>query len=173
MTGEHRGSTRLLQTKHGIRRAKSQKHGLASYRNGIKHGSRQPKYPRARNTKREPPLKTKPLHRLEPSRLPPPTLILPLYAAAAAAAAGLRRSLSRCYRSLPPAEMDDSCAVCADALEWVAYGPCGHREVCSNCVVRLRFVLEDPLCCICKTDCPSVFVTKVRRYGPASIRFVI
>ncbi|VAH15849.1 unnamed protein product [Triticum turgidum subsp. durum] len=24
--------------------------------------------------------------------------------------------------------MDDSCAVCADALEWVAYGPCGHRE---------------------------------------------
>ncbi|KAM0865295.1 hypothetical protein ACQ4PT_043390 [Festuca glaucescens] len=56
--------------------------------------------------------------------------------------------------------MDDSCAVCADALEWVAYGPCGHREVCSTCVVRLRFVLEDTLCCICKTDCPSVFVTK-------------
>uniref|UniRef100_A0A8R7JXL9 RING-type E3 ubiquitin transferase n=2 Tax=Triticum urartu TaxID=4572 RepID=A0A8R7JXL9_TRIUA len=56
--------------------------------------------------------------------------------------------------------MDDSCAVCADALEWVAYGPCGHREVCSTCVVRLRFVLEDSLCCICKTDCPSVFVTK-------------
>ncbi|KAG8067673.1 hypothetical protein GUJ93_ZPchr0005g15937 [Zizania palustris] len=24
--------------------------------------------------------------------------------------------------------MDDSCVVCADALEWVAYGPCGHRE---------------------------------------------
>ncbi|CAM0957251.1 unnamed protein product [Alopecurus aequalis] len=56
--------------------------------------------------------------------------------------------------------MDDSCAVCAEALEWVAYGPCGHREVCSTCVVRIRFVLEDPLCCICKTDCPSIFVTK-------------
>ena len=26
--------------------------------------------------------------------------------------------------------MDDSCAVCADALEWVAYGACGHKEVC-------------------------------------------
>uniref|UniRef100_A0A453LIY9 RING-type domain-containing protein n=1 Tax=Aegilops tauschii subsp. strangulata TaxID=200361 RepID=A0A453LIY9_AEGTS len=57
-------------------------------------------------------------------------------------------------------EMDDSCAVCADALEWVAYGPCGHREVCSTCVVRLRFVVGDRHCCICKTDCPSVFVTK-------------
>ena len=26
--------------------------------------------------------------------------------------------------------MDDSCAVCANALEWVAYGACGHKEVC-------------------------------------------
>ncbi|KAJ3694055.1 hypothetical protein LUZ60_009535 [Juncus effusus] len=56
--------------------------------------------------------------------------------------------------------MDDSCAVCAEALEWVAYGACGHREVCSTCVVRLRFVLNDKRCCICKSDCPSVFVTK-------------
>ena len=26
--------------------------------------------------------------------------------------------------------MDDSCAVCADALERVAYEACGHKEVC-------------------------------------------
>ncbi|KAL6624748.1 hypothetical protein ACP70R_032069 [Stipagrostis hirtigluma subsp. patula] len=56
--------------------------------------------------------------------------------------------------------MDDSCAVCAEPLEWVAYGPCGHREVCSTCVVRLRFVMDDPHCCICKTRCPTVFITK-------------
>ncbi|KAJ0255670.1 putative zinc-finger protein [Hirschfeldia incana] len=56
--------------------------------------------------------------------------------------------------------MDDSCAVCADNLEWVAYGSCGHREVCSTCVVRLRFVLCDPRCCICKTESPVIFVTK-------------
>ncbi|KFK35408.1 hypothetical protein AALP_AA5G280800 [Arabis alpina] len=56
--------------------------------------------------------------------------------------------------------MDDSCAVCADNLEWVAYGSCGHREVCSTCVVRLRFILDDPRCCICKTESPFVFVTK-------------
>lgn len=57
--------------------------------------------------------------------------------------------------------MDDSCAVCADSLEWVAYGSCGHREVCSTCVVRLRVVLGDRRCCICKTESPTVFVTKV------------
>ncbi|KAL1189274.1 hypothetical protein V5N11_014767 [Cardamine amara subsp. amara] len=56
--------------------------------------------------------------------------------------------------------MDDSCAVCAENLEWVAYGSCGHREVCSTCVVRLRFIFNDHRCCICKTLCPIVFVTK-------------
>ncbi|KAM5551531.1 hypothetical protein ABKV19_026396 [Rosa sericea] len=56
--------------------------------------------------------------------------------------------------------MDDSCAVCADSLEWVAYGACGHKEVCSTCVARLRFICDDRRCCICKTDCDVVFVTK-------------
>ncbi|KNA19590.1 hypothetical protein SOVF_059880 [Spinacia oleracea] len=56
--------------------------------------------------------------------------------------------------------MDDSCAVCADTLEWVAYGPCGHRDVCSTCVARLRFICDDRRCCICKSDCNIVFVTK-------------
>uniref|UniRef100_A0A2P2KRU4 RING-type E3 ubiquitin transferase n=3 Tax=Rhizophora mucronata TaxID=61149 RepID=A0A2P2KRU4_RHIMU len=56
--------------------------------------------------------------------------------------------------------MDDSCAVCADALEWAAYGPCSHRDVCSTCVARLRFICDDRRCCICKTECSVVFVTK-------------
>ncbi|KAI4301570.1 hypothetical protein L6164_034835 [Bauhinia variegata] len=56
--------------------------------------------------------------------------------------------------------MDDCCAVCAEPLEWVAYGPCLHREVCSTCVARLRFICEDRRCCICKTECNVVFVTK-------------
>ncbi|KAJ4968588.1 hypothetical protein NE237_015289 [Protea cynaroides] len=56
--------------------------------------------------------------------------------------------------------MDDCCAVCAEPLEWVAYGACGHREVCSTCVARLRFICDDRRCCICKTECKVVFVTK-------------
>ncbi|KAH9622277.1 hypothetical protein KSS87_001377 [Heliosperma pusillum] len=56
--------------------------------------------------------------------------------------------------------MDDSCAVCADNLEWVAYGACGHRDVCSTCVARLRFICDDRRCCICKSICDVVFVTK-------------
>ncbi|XP_047072850.1 E3 ubiquitin-protein ligase hel2-like [Lolium rigidum] len=56
--------------------------------------------------------------------------------------------------------MDDACAVCAEPLQWVAYGVCGHREVCPACVARLRFVLRDHRCCICMTHCPAVFATK-------------
>ncbi|WCJ26858.1 zinc ion binding nucleic acid binding [Euphorbia peplus] len=56
--------------------------------------------------------------------------------------------------------MDDSCAVCAETLEWVAYGPCGHREVCSTCIIRLRFICNDRCCCICKSESTSIFVTK-------------
>ncbi|KAL6008775.1 hypothetical protein ACLOJK_022001 [Asimina triloba] len=56
--------------------------------------------------------------------------------------------------------MDDCCAVCAEPLEWVAYGSCGHREVCSTCVTRLRFVLSDRKCCICKIESQCIFVTK-------------
>ncbi|XP_027179142.1 E3 ubiquitin-protein ligase ZNF598 [Coffea eugenioides] len=56
--------------------------------------------------------------------------------------------------------MDDSCAVCAESLEWVAYGACGHKDVCSTCVVRLRFICHDRRCCICKTTSDFIFVTK-------------
>ncbi|TYI00251.1 hypothetical protein ES332_A11G120400v1 [Gossypium tomentosum] len=56
--------------------------------------------------------------------------------------------------------MDDSCVVCADNLEWVAYGACGHRDVCSTCVARLRFICKDLRCCICKTESNVIFVTK-------------
>ncbi|EFJ37742.1 hypothetical protein SELMODRAFT_38409, partial [Selaginella moellendorffii] len=59
-------------------------------------------------------------------------------------------------------EMEDCCAVCAEPLEWIAYGGCGHREVCATCTARLRVVLDDKRCCICKQECPFVFVTKVR-----------
>ncbi|KAI9086119.1 hypothetical protein K1719_031952 [Acacia pycnantha] len=56
--------------------------------------------------------------------------------------------------------MDDCCAACAEPLEWVAYSPCLHREVCSTCVARLRLICVDRRCCICKTQCDRVFVTK-------------
>ncbi|GKV46400.1 hypothetical protein SLEP1_g53386 [Rubroshorea leprosula] len=55
---------------------------------------------------------------------------------------------------------EDYCVVCADTLKWVAYGPCGHKEVCSTCVIRLRLVCEDRRCCLCKCESNIIFVTR-------------
>ena len=56
--------------------------------------------------------------------------------------------------------MDDCCAVCAEPLEWTAYGPCGHKDACSKCVTRLRFALGDTRCVICQQQSPAVVVTR-------------
>ena len=50
--------------------------------------------------------------------------------------------------------------VCAEPLIWLAYASCGHREVCSKCVARLRFVMQDRRCVICQQQCPAVVVTR-------------
>ncbi|DBA77810.1 hypothetical protein WJX77_007039 [Trebouxia sp. C0004] len=56
--------------------------------------------------------------------------------------------------------MEEYCAVCAELIQFTAYGPCGHKDACSKCIVRLRVVLEDKRCVICQQEHDSVFVTK-------------
>jgi len=53
----------------------------------------------------------------------------------------------------------DYCIVCADPLNFTAYGPCGHKETCSKCVSRLRSVLKDQRCAYCQQQSAEVFVT--------------
>lgn len=50
--------------------------------------------------------------------------------------------------------------ICAEPLTHVAYGPCGHRDACVECVARLRFVMDDERCVICQVKCPSMFATR-------------
>ena len=56
--------------------------------------------------------------------------------------------------------MEECCAICAEPLQHVAYGPCGHRDSCVECVTRLRFVMDDKRCCICQQPCEAVFATR-------------
>ena len=50
--------------------------------------------------------------------------------------------------------------ICAEPLTHVAYGPCGHRDACVECVARLRLVMDDERCVICQQQCPSMFATR-------------
>uniref|UniRef100_A0A0E0FHR4 RING-type domain-containing protein n=1 Tax=Oryza nivara TaxID=4536 RepID=A0A0E0FHR4_ORYNI len=65
-----------------------------------------------------------------------------------------------------------SCAVCMEPLEWVAVGPCGHRVVCPACAARVRSAPKpDHLCCICRTLCPTVLVTKAAAAADGELPF--
>lgn len=56
---------------------------------------------------------------------------------------------------------DDYCIVCAEPLEWVAYAiNCGHKDACSKCVARLRFVMKDTRCLLCQQQGSAVVVTR-------------
>ncbi|GIL46701.1 hypothetical protein Vafri_3620 [Volvox africanus] len=55
---------------------------------------------------------------------------------------------------------DDLCLVCADPLEFTAFGSCGHKEVCSRCVARMRFVLKDRGCVFCRQENAQVYFTR-------------
>ena len=46
--------------------------------------------------------------------------------------------------------MEDICSVCAEPIEFTSYGLCYHKEVCSTCISRLRIVMKDNKCPICK-----------------------
>lgn len=54
----------------------------------------------------------------------------------------------------------DYCIVCAEHLEFTAYGPCGHKDTCSKCVMRLRTVMKDDRCVYCQQPMARVFVTR-------------
>jgi E3 ubiquitin-protein ligase ZNF598 len=56
--------------------------------------------------------------------------------------------------------VEDSCVICADPLHFTGIGPCGHKEVCSRCVTRLRFVMQSKKCALCQQDAPNVFFTQ-------------
>jgi hypothetical protein len=54
----------------------------------------------------------------------------------------------------------ERCSLCyQEDHKYVAVGKCGHAEVCWLCSVRLRGILRDTRCPICKEDLPEVILT--------------
>ena len=56
------------------------------------------------------------------------------------------------------------CVVCAEPLYHVGVPACGHDEACSKCALRLRIVLQDLRCVVCRSESDALYVT--RRGGP-------
>lgn len=52
----------------------------------------------------------------------------------------------------------DYCILCSEELKNFAMGPCNHKNVCATCVLRLRFILKNLKCTICKQDCNELVI---------------
>jgi len=62
-----------------------------------------------------------------------------------------------CRRGM--AEEEETCLVCCEDLRVVALGACEHRSVCALCSVRLRQLLGDSACILCKRTLEHVVMT--------------
>jgi hypothetical protein len=54
---------------------------------------------------------------------------------------------------------DDHCVLCYGDLKFYALGKCEHKNVCHTCALRLRLIMEDDQCPICKTDLDEIVIT--------------
>ena len=55
---------------------------------------------------------------------------------------------------------DDFCLICAEPIQFAGVFQCGHTDVCSLCVTRMRLIMSDPKCLACQKPSENVFVTR-------------
>lgn len=51
------------------------------------------------------------------------------------------------------------CWVCCQEMQFHAVGSCGHNDMCMRCALRLRILLKDYRCPICKAELERVLIT--------------
>jgi rubrerythrin len=54
----------------------------------------------------------------------------------------------------------EHCILCFNDLNFISLGRCDHKNVCNTCSLRLRLILEDEQCPICKTELDEILITK-------------
>ncbi|TYZ61700.1 hypothetical protein PybrP1_005712 [[Pythium] brassicae (nom. inval.)] len=58
---------------------------------------------------------------------------------------------------------DELCLLCADPIKFYAVGECNHTGMCSKCFMRMRLILHDKACPMCKTALDRVVVSRELR----------
>jgi hypothetical protein len=53
-----------------------------------------------------------------------------------------------------------TCWVCCKPYRFVAVGECGHNDMCLYCAAKLRLLLKDHKCPICKTEQKRILITE-------------
>ena len=56
----------------------------------------------------------------------------------------------------------ENCILCFNEIHYVALGSCGHSLVCAKCCLRIRLLMEDKNCPLCKQELEEIVVTSRR-----------
>ena len=54
------------------------------------------------------------------------------------------------------------CLLCSNEIEYYALGPCGHTNICAKCSLRIRLLMNDYRCPLCKQELTEIVVTARR-----------
>ncbi|RLN58338.1 hypothetical protein BBP00_00007048 [Phytophthora kernoviae] len=60
-------------------------------------------------------------------------------------------------------EEKESCLLCTDPIEFYAVGECNHQGICSRCSMRMRLLMDDRSCPMCKQPLERVVVSSTPR----------
>jgi E3 ubiquitin-protein ligase ZNF598 len=65
---------------------------------------------------------------------------------------------------LSDADLSDleHCILCYNPMKFMAMGECGHKNVCCKCVLRMRLIMDDNHCSICKQEQDEIVITTDR-----------
>lgn len=51
------------------------------------------------------------------------------------------------------------CILCWNEVQYFAMGKCNHKNVCHKCSLRIRLIMKDKKCSICKTELLEIVVS--------------
>ena len=57
----------------------------------------------------------------------------------------------------------ESCILCFNATQYFALGSCGHKNVCAQCSLRIRLLMDDKNCTLCKQELGEVIITQDKK----------
>ena len=54
------------------------------------------------------------------------------------------------------------CILCFNDMKYFGLGKCNHKNVCHTCILRLRFIMKDFKCPICKTASEELLIAETQ-----------
>ena len=70
-------------------------------------------------------------------------------------------------------EPTTECSLCYESTPFVSVGTCGHAQVCWLCCLRLRWIIKDTNCAICKEQLTTVDILRVGAAAPQTPKSIL